>query len=160
MKSYIDNDLACGLYRLAEQRMQAAQRQMPCTEAVFTVMTNAMPDAVSYRDIEHLGNEDFLEASYLLLLGRPLDLQAKEVWQESLVLPKTAFHTAVLKTILQSSEYQTQRMPLTDCPLQLVDEEQPNVLIQTQVLPERLVRIYQAMPRFMQKLAKKIAGKE
>lgn len=161
MNHAIDNDLALKMFRLAETRMQAAEREMPCSEAVFLVMTGAQPDAVSYRDIESLGNADFLEASYLLLLGRPLDEQAKVVWQESIALPKTEFHTAVLKTIIQSSEYQTQRMPLTDCPLQLADEEkQQNVLVSAQVLPDRLVRMYQAMPRFMQKLAKKIAGKE
>lgn len=160
MNHAIDNDLALKLYRLAGTRMQAAERKMPCSEAVYLVMTGAQPDAVSYREIEHLSNEDFLEAAYLLLLGRPLDDQARIVWAESYVLPKTEFHTAVLKTIILSSEYQTQRMPLTECPYRLAEEEQQNVLVSTQVLPDRLVKMYQAMPRFMQKLAKKIAGKE
>ncbi len=160
MKTYTDDALARTIYQLAAQRMQAAGQQMPCSEAVFSVMTGAAPDGVSYRQIGHLENADFLEAAYMLLLGRPLDEPSRKTWQSSLSLPKQALQTLVLKTIMQSGEYQKSRIPLTDCPFPLFDGEQKNLLISSQALPERLVRIYQKMPRFMQKLAKKAAGKE
>ncbi|MCQ2417357.1 MAG: hypothetical protein MJ071_06060 [Oscillospiraceae bacterium] len=160
MKSYIDQELACALYRLAEQRMQAADRSMPCSEEVYLLLTTATPGIVSYRDMQHLSNPDFLEASYLLLLNRPLDEPARQVWEQNYDLPKEAFHAAVLKTIIQSGEYQHIRTSVTECPLQLCDEEQKNMLVASQALPERLVRLYQSMPRPLQKLAKKIAGKE
>ncbi len=160
MKTYTDDALARTIYQLAAQRMQAAGKQMPCSEAVFSVMTGAAPDGVSYRQIGHLENADFLEAAYMLLLGRPLDEPSRKTWQSSLSLPKQALQTLVLKTIMQSGEYQKSRIPLTDCPFPLFEGEQKNLLISSQALPERLVRIYQKMPRFMQKLAKKAAGKE
>ena len=72
MKTYTDDELARRLYGIAAERMQAANRQMPCSEAVFSVLTAAAPDAVSYPAMAQLGNADFLEAAYLLLLGRPL----------------------------------------------------------------------------------------
>ncbi|MBR5723253.1 MAG: hypothetical protein IKX57_06440 [Oscillospiraceae bacterium] len=160
MKTYTDDALARTIYQLAAQRMQAAGQQMPCSEAVFSVMTGAAPDGVSYRQIGHLENADFLEAAYMLLLGRPLDEPSRKTWQSSLSLPKQALQTLVLKTIMQSGEYQKSRIPLTDCPFPLFEGEQKNLLISSQALPERLVRMYQKMPRFMQKLAKKAAGKE
>jgi hypothetical protein len=160
MKTYTDDALARTIYQLAAQRMQAAGQQMPCSEAVFSVMTGAAPDGVSYRQIGHLENADFLEAAYMLLLGRPLDEPSRKTWQSSLALPQQEFQTLVLKTIMQSGEYQKSRIPLTDCPFPLFGGEQKNLLISSQALPERLVRIYQKMPRFMQKLAKKAAGKE
>lgn len=161
MKTYTDDALARTLYRLAAERMQNAGQEMPCSEEVFSVLTNAQPGAVSYRQIAHLNNADFLEAAYLMLLGRPLDDPSRESWKGSLVLPQQEFQIAVLKTILQSGEYRNNRIPLTDCPLHLSDGEvDQNLLISAQAMPQRLVRIYQKMPRFMQKLAKKIAGKE
>ena len=117
-------------------------------------------DGVSYRQIGHLENADFLEAAYLLLLGRPLDEPSRKTWQGSLSMPKQELQTLVLKTIMQSGEYQKSRISLTDCPFALFEGEQKNLLISSQALPERLVRMYQKMPRFMQKLAKKAAGKE
>lgn len=160
MKTYTDDALARTIYQLAEKRMHAAGQQMPCSEAVFSVMTGAAPDGVSYRQIGHLENADFLEAAYLLLLGRPLDEPSRQTWQGSLSLEKQELQTLVLKTILQSGEYQKSRIPLTDCPFALFEGDQKNLLISSQALPERLVRMYQKMPRFMQKLAKKAAGKE
>lgn len=161
MKNYTDDELARRLYGLAAERMQAAGRQMPCSEAVFSVLTAAQPDAVSYPALAQLGNADFLEAAYLLLLGRPVDEPARGVWSAQYPLPAQDFRTAVLRTIIQSAEYQKHRIPLTGCPLTLSeDEPQQNLLISSQAMPERLVKIYQHMPRFMQKLAKKIAGKE
>ena len=161
MKNYTDDELARRLYGIAAERMQAANRQMPCSEAVFSVLTAAVPDAVSYPAMAQLGNADFLEAAYLLLLGRPLDDPSRGVWEAQLALPEPDFRTAVLKTIIQSAEYQKRRIPLTGCPLKLSDDEpDQNLLISSQAMPERLVRIYQRMPRFLQKLAKKIAGKE
>ena len=75
-------------------------------------------------------------------------------------MPKQELQTLVLKTIMQSGEYKSNRIPLTDSPLQITDGEQQNLLISAQAMPQRLVRMYQKMPRFMQKLAKKAAGKE
>ncbi|MBP0966287.1 MAG: hypothetical protein J5722_01520 [Oscillospiraceae bacterium] len=160
MKTYTDDAFARSIYRIAAERMQTAGAKMPCSETVFSVMTAAAPDKVSYRQFAGLDNPDFLEAAYLLLLGRPLDDPSRESWQTSLVLPQDEFRTLVLKTIIQSGEYKNNRIPLTECPLTLVDGDQQNLLISAQALPQRLVRIYQKMPRFMQKLAKKAAGKE
>lgn len=161
MKQYTDDALARALYRLAAERMQAAEREMPCSEAVFSVLTAAAPDSVSYEAMSGLENADFLEAAYLLLLGRPLDPPTREAWQGNLALPQTEFRTLTLKTIVQSAEYAKHRVPLTGCPLSLAeDEPQGNMLIAAQAMPERLVRMYQKLPRPMQKLAKKIAGKE
>lgn len=161
MKTYTDDALARRLYGIASERMQAAQRNMPCSEEVFSVLTAAAPDAVSYPAMAQLENPDFLDAAYLLLLGRPIDAPAQAAWQPQIELPTQAFRTAVLQTIIRSSEYQKNRIPLAGCPLTLAeDEPQQNLLVSTQTIPPRLVRIYQRMPRFLQKLAKKIAGKE
>ena len=65
-----------------------------------------------------------------------------------------------MTTILRSAEYQRNPVPLTGCPLPLMQEDGQNLLIAAQAMPERLGRIYQNMPRFRQKLVKKIAGKE
>ena len=160
MKTYTDDALARTIYRIAEKRMQTAGQQMPCSEEVFSVMTNAAPDRVSYRQFGQLCNADFVEAAYMLLLGRPLDEPSRKTWESSLALPQQEFQMLVLKTILRSGEYQKNRIPLTDCPFPLFDGEQQNLLISSQAIPQRLVRFYQKMPRFMQKLAKKAAGKE
>lgn len=160
MKTYTDDALARVIYRIADARMQAAGAQMPCTENVFAVTAAAAPDAVQYAELANLENPDFLAAAYLRLLGRPVDPEAEKIWQGSLNLPESEFQTQVLKTILQSPEYQKIRIPLLGCPLSLSEGAQGNLLISAQAMPERLVRIYQKMPRPMQKLAKKIAGKE
>ena len=161
MRTYTDDVLARRLYGIAAERMQAVQRDMPCSEAVFSVLTAAAPDAVSYPAMETLCNPDFLDAAYLLLLGRPVDEPSKDAWNAQLSMPEKEFQTVVLQTIVRSSEYQKHRIPLKGCPLVLAeDEPQQNLLISSQAMPERLVRIYQKMPRFMQKCAKKIAGKE
>lgn len=161
MRTYTDDELARRLYGIAAERMQAVQRDMPCSEAVFSVLTAAAPDAVSYPAMETLCNPDFLDAAYLLLLGRPVDEPSKDAWNAQLSMPRKEFQTVVLQTIVRSSEYQKHRIPLKGCPLVLAeDEPQQNLLISSQAMPERLVRIYQKMPRFMQKCAKKIAGKE
>ena len=159
--NYTDDALARRLYGIAAERMQTAGREMPCSEAVFSVLTAAAPDAVSYPALEQLNNSDFLEAAYLLLLGRPVDEPSRAVWQAQFSLPEQAFRTAVLKTIVTSAEYQKHRIPLRGCPLTLSeDEPDQNLLISAQAMPERLVKMYQHMPRPLQKLAKKIAGKE
>ncbi|MBR3446630.1 MAG: hypothetical protein IKH27_02340 [Oscillospiraceae bacterium] len=160
MKTYTDDALARTIYRIAAERIQNAGGKMPCTEAVFSAVTAAAPDKVSYRQLAGLDNADFLEAAYLLLLGRPLDDPSRESWKGSLTLPPQELQTLVLKTIMQSGEYKSNRIPLTDCPLQITDGTQQNLLISAQAMPQRLVRMYQKMPRFMQKLAKKAAGKE
>ena len=66
MKTYTDDALARAIYHIAADRMQAAGQKMPCSEAVFSVMTNAAPDTVSYRQLAGLDNADFLEAAYML----------------------------------------------------------------------------------------------
>lgn len=160
MKTYTDDALARALYHLAAERMRAADCEMPCSEDVFAVLTAAAPDGIRYAELEQLENADFLEAAYLLLLERPIDEAARKSWQEQLGLPADDFRTRVLKTILRSAEYQLHRVPLCGCPLPLAEDQGQNLLISAQALPERLVRMYQKMPRPMQKLAKKIAGKE
>lgn len=160
MKTYTDDALARELYRLAAERMHAADCEMPCSEDVFAVLTAAAPDGIPYAALAHLENADFLEAAYLLLLERPLDEAARKSWQEQLSLPAEDFRTRVLTTVLRSAEYQHHRVPLYGCPLPLAEDQGQNLLISAQALPERLVRMYQRMPRPMQKLAKKIAGKE
>lgn len=160
MKTYTDDALARAIYKIADARMQAAGEKMPCSENVFAVTAAAAPDAVQYAELAALENPDFLAAAYLRLLGRPVDPEAGKVWQSSLDLPQLEFQTQVLKTIVRSPEYQKIRIPLYGCPLPLSDEQQGNLLISAQAMPERLVRIYQKMPLPLRKLAKKIAGKE
>ena len=127
---YTDDKLARRLYGLAAERMQAAGRQMPCSEAVFSVLTAAAPDAVSYPAMAALNNPDFLEAAYLLLLGRPVDAPSLDVWKAQFSQPEQEFRTSVLKTIITSAEYQKHRIPLRGCPLMLAeDEPQQNLLI-------------------------------
>ena len=161
MKIYTDDELARRIYGIASERMHAVQRELPCSEEVFSVLTAAKPDAVSYPAMAKLCNPDFLDAAYLLLLGRPVDEPSRAAWNAQLSMPEKEFQTVVLQTIVCSAEYQKHRIPLTGCPLKLAeDEPQQNMLISAQAMPERLVRMYQKMPRFMQKCAKKIAGKE
>lgn len=161
MKRYTDDALARAIYRTAAGRMQAAGREMPCSEAAFSVLTAASPEGVRYQDMAELNNADFLETAFLLLLGRPLDDTTRKAWQGNLALPETDFRILTLKTIVQSGEYANRRTPLTGCPFPLAeDEPQGNLLISAAAMPERLVKMYQALPRPMQKLAKKIAGKE
>ena len=162
MKNYTDDALACAIYQLANGRMQAAGQKMPCSEAVFSVMTNARPDYVSYQDIAHLGNADFMEAAYLLLLRRPLDEPTAKSCQENMHLPAREFQAMVLKNILDSDEYRKRNIPLTECPFVFTEPKPMPVLLtwEQPVIPQRLIRMYQKMPRFLQKLAKKIAGKE
>ena len=160
MKTYTDEALARAVYGIAAERMAQAGAEMPCSENVFAVLTAAKPDAVQYKEIAALSNADFLEAAYYLLLRRPLDAPSRTDWQSKLSLPETAFHTLVLKTVLHSAEYQLHRIPLTGCPLPLAEENGQNLIIAAQAMPERLVKMYQKMPRPMQKLAKKLAGKE
>lgn len=160
MKTYTDEALARAVYRIAAERMQAAGSEMPCSADAFAVISAAAPDAVSYPAMAALRNPDFLDAAYILLLGRAVDAPSAEAWQPQLSLPETVFRTNVLTTILRSAEYQRNPVPLTGCPLPLAAEDGQNLLIAAQAMPERLVRLYQKMPRPVQKLAKKLAGKE
>ena len=160
MKTYTDDALARAVYGIAAERMQQAGAEMPCSENVFAILNAAQPDAVRYDEIAALGNADFLEAAYYLLLRRPLDAPSRADWQGKLAQPEPQFQTLVLKTILHSAEYQQHRVPLTGCPLPLAEESGQNLMIAAQAMPERLVRLYQKMPRPVQKLAKKLAGKE
>ena len=160
MKTYTDEALSRAVYGIAAERMHQAGAEMPCSEDVFAVLTAAQPDAVRYDEIAALGNADFLEAAYYLLLRRPLDAPSRADWQGKLSEPAPQFQTLVLKTILHSAEYQRYRIPLTGCPLPLAEESGRNLMIAAQAMPERLVKMYQKMPRPMQKIARKIAGKE
>ena len=161
MTRYTDDALARAVYSLAEKRMQENGGTLPYSMDVFSVMTSAAPDSVSYPAMEPLSNADFLQAAFLLLLLRPIDDGAKKAWEGRLSLPKTEFQTAVLNSILGSAEYQRSMIPLTDCPLP-ISTKGPEVKVVTvnQGMPPRLVRIYQKMPKPLRSLAKKIAGKE
>lgn len=160
MKTYTDKALALAVYQIAAARMQAAGCEMPCSAEAFAVISAAAPDAADYSAMAALRNPDFLDAAYILLLGREVDAPAKASWQAQFGLPETVFRTNVLTTILRSAEYQRNPVPLTGCPLPLMQEDGQNLLIAAQAMPERLVRLYQKMPRPVQKLAKKLAGKE
>lgn len=154
-------DTAVRIYRLAATRLYAADMQPACTEGVFTVLASLAPDHVSYTLFEGLCNEDFLHAVYYALLGRAIDPAALQHWQMQYHLPKEQFRTAVLHTVLVSPEYKIRSLPLTDCSLPVVSVA-PQITITTAVqgLPPRLVRIYRALPPFLQRMAKRIAGKE
>ena len=160
-QQYTTDELARALYRIAGERMQAAGRKMPCSEDAFSVLTAASPEGVRYQDMAGLSNADFLETAFLLLLGRPLDDTTRKAWRGNLALPESEFRALTLRTIVRSAEYAKHRTPLYGCPFPLAeDEPQGNLLISAAAMPERLVKMYQKMPRPMQKLAKKIAGKE
>lgn len=161
MTKYTDDALARAIYGIADAKMTEIGKKLPVSEDVFSVMTAASPEYVSYAQMESLGNEDFLETAFLLLLGRPIDEGAKNAWQGNLALPKEAFQTAVLNSVLGSPEYQRQNIMLRGCPLPVtLEEPQVTVCVVNQGMPDRLVRIYQKLPKPLQKLAKKIAGKE
>ncbi len=161
MTQYTDDALARAIYTLADERMQAEGKTLPYSMGVFSVMTAAAPDRVSYPAMAELRNADFLDAAFLLLLQRPIDDGAKEAWEKRLTLPETEFRTAVLNSILGSPEYQRNMIPLVGCTLP-IQTQQPEVkvCVVNQGMPPRLVRIYQKLPKWMQKLAKKLAGKE
>ena len=161
MRTKLEGSLAKRLYQLTAARMDAASQEMPCSEAVFAVLTDARPDCVSYSAMAGLSNLDFLEAAFLLLLQRPVDDAAKKSWSAKLSLPRTEFQTAVLRAVLHAQEYQQHLRPLTGCPLPLADDAaRIHVQVTAQPMPARLLRIYRKMPRPVQILAKKIAGKE
>lgn len=161
MKIYSDEALSRALFALAEQRMQAAGNTFYCSEAVFAVMAAVAPDHVSYELLKQLENRDFLHAVYLTLLQRPIDQAAAQNWESQLSLPSSQFQTALLNSVLHSQEYRNNPMPLLDCPLPLESQTpQLTIHVVNNGLPDRLVRIYQKLPRSLQKLAKKIAGKE
>lgn len=161
MSNTAPTDTALRIYRLAAARLYAADMQPVCTEGVFAVLAALAPDHVSYSLFEGLCNEDFLHAVYYALLGRAIDAAALHRWKMQLHLPKEQFRTAVLHTVLASPEYRIRSLPLTDCPLPIASAA-PQVTITTAVqgLPPRLVRIYRALPPFLQRMAKRIAGKE
>ncbi|MGN0647555.1 MAG: hypothetical protein ACI4J3_02860 [Oscillospiraceae bacterium] len=152
---------ALRIYRLAAARLYAANMQPACSEDVFAVLAAIAPDRVSYGLFEELCNEDFLHAVYYALLGRAIDSAALHRWKMQFHLSRTQFRTAVLHTVLTSPEYRMRSLPLTDCPLP-IPATGPQVTITTGVqgLPPRLVRIYRALPPFLQRMAKRIAGKE
>lgn len=162
MKTYTDDALARALYRLAAGRMQTAGAEMPCSEDVFAVQTTAAPDSVPYAAIAAFGNADFLASAYLLLLGRPIDPPALRAWEPQLALSAEDFQARVLKTILRSAEYRQMPAPpaLTDCPLPLDDAPEQKMPLTAQTMPKWLTAVYRKMPRPVQRLAKKLAGRE
>ncbi len=155
------SDTAVKIYRLAAARLYAADMQPICTEGVFSVLAAIAPDHVSYALFDGLCNEDFLHAVYYALLGRAIDTAALHRWQAQFALPEEQFRTAVLQSLLASPEYKIRSLPLMGCPLTVAGTA-PQVTVTTAVqgLPPRLVRIYHALPPFLQRLAKRIAGKE
>ena len=154
---------AGALYAIAARRMAAAGSEMPCSAAVFTVLSQAEPEQVRYPLLAGLENADFLEAAFLLLLERPVDAETRAAWSRRYDLPRPQFQTAVLRSVLHSQEYTAHMFsrPLTGCPLPLTDANAGvRVQVAAQPMPERLLRIYRRMPGPMKRLAKKLAGKE
>ena len=154
-------ELRSRIYRLAAERIEAAQGLMPCSEALFEALAAQRPDAADYALLSGLDNADFLEAVFLLLLCRPLDDSTKSAWQpRTETLAAGEFQTAVLRSVLRSAEYQQHQIPLLHCPLPVTDAApQISVQVAPQQMPDRLVRLYRKLPAPMKRLAKKIAGK-
>lgn len=160
MTDYSDDALARAIYGIADAKMAEHGKKLPVSEDVFSVLTAATPDGVSYPAMKPLGNEDFLDTAFLLLLGRPIDDSTKSAWKGNFPLPKEQFQTAVLNSILGSAEYQRNCIPLRDCPLAVsLPTPQLTVCVVNQGMPDRLVRVYQKLPQPLRKVAKKIAGK-
>lgn len=161
MKIDSDRETAKAIFSVADARLQAAGERSLCSQGVFGVLASAAPDAVSYALFDGLSNEDFLQAVYLVLLHRPIDDAAAAAWASRLQQPQLTFRTALLNTVLASGEYRSHFIPLKDCPLPLaVHAPQLTVYVAGQGLPQRLVRVYQRLPRSLQRVAKKIVGKE
>lgn len=161
MKIYSDREMAQAIFSAADARLREAGEASLCSRAVFCVLAAASPDTISYPLFDGLSNEDFLQSVYLTMLHRPIDDAAKTVWASRLHEPQWRFRTALLNTVLASKEYRNHPIPLTDCPLPLdVHAPQLTVYVASQGLPQRLVRIYQRLPRSLQRVAKRIAGKE
>lgn len=149
------------IYRLAEERIEAAEGKMPCSAALFEALAAQRPDAADYALLADLNNADFLEAAFLLLLCRPVDDGTKAAWQpRTESLAPAEFQTAVLRSVLRSAEYQQHQIPLLHCPLPVTDST-PQIQVQVAAaqMPDRLVRVYRKLPAPMKRLAKKIAGK-
>ena len=155
------DELLSRIYRLADTRIQAAGSEMPCSEALFRAMAAQTPGIFDYSLVSGLCNEDFLAAAFLGLLERPLDDNTKTAWQDRCrEMPAETFQTAALRSVLHSAEYRQHQVKLTGCPLPVTDRGQSvSVQISGQQMPDKLVRMYRRLPRPMQKLAKKIAGK-
>ncbi len=155
-----DAALLRSVYGIAAQNMQAAGKEMPCAEEMFLTLSMVDPEGTSYRQLEHLNNAEFLEAAYMLLLGRPIDPGAKAARQSQLDMEQTAFRTMLLKAILHSEEYRMHGIPLRDCPLPIAENGLAvTVNVSGPAVPERVMRLYHAMPQPLKKIAKKIAGR-
>ena len=75
--------------------------------------------------------------------------------------PQEVFRSALLHSVLASPEYRSRLVLLTDCPLPVASAvPQLTVAASVQGLPPRLIRLYRMLPPFLQRLAKRIAGKE
>lgn len=161
MKTYSDREMAKAIFAVADARLQQAGEQPICSQAVFCALASAAPDVISYTLFDDLSNEDVLQAGYLLLLRRPVDAAALAVWSTRYDESPQVFRTALFNSLLSSQEYRSRPIPLSDCPLPLaVTAPQLTLYMANGGLPRRLVRIYQKLPRSLQRVAKRIAGKE
>lgn len=161
MKTYSDREMAQAIFAAANDRLLAAGERSICSQAVFCALASTAPDMVSYTLFEDLSNEDVLQAGYLLLLRRPVDAAALAVWRTRLDESPQVFRTALFNSLLSSREYRNHPIPLSDCPLPLaVAAPQLTLHMANRGLPQRLIRIYQKLPRSLQRVAKRIAGKE
>lgn len=161
MNDHTQDTLLRAVYRIADSRLQAAGEASLCTENVFCALAASAPDKVSYTQLAEFSNEDFLQAVYLTLLGRPVDTGALHRWRQHLQEPKEVFRSALLHSVLASPEYRSRSVLLTDCPLPVASAvPQLTVAASVQGLPPRLIRLYRMLPPFLQRLAKRIAGKE
>ena len=109
--------LARRLFRIAEENLHAAGGDMPCTEDVFAVLTDANPDCADYGRLRGLSNPEFVQAVFALLLKRPLDRQTARFWQTQYGRSPHDFQTAVLQAVLGSAEYRKKGIPLLHCDL-------------------------------------------
>lgn len=161
MNDHTQNTLLRAVYRIADSRLRAAGEASICTEDIFCTLAAAAPDAISYTLLTELCNEDFLQAVYLTLLDRPVDAGALLRWRQHLQEPLEVFRSALLHSVLASPEYRSRPVLLTDCPLPMASlAPQLTVVTSVQGLPPRLIRLYRMLPPFLQRLAKRIAGKE
>ncbi len=161
MNDHTPDTLLRSVYRIADSRLRAAGEASVCTEDIFCALAASAPDTVSYTQLAGLSNADFLQAVYLTLLGRPVDAGALHRWRQHLQEPQEVFRTALLCSVLASPEYRSRSVLLTDCPLPLASlAPQLTVAASVQGLPPRLIRLYRMLPPFLQRLAKRIAGKE
>ena len=111
-KRYSDAVLGQKIYQIVAERMKAADMPMHCSENVFICkLSAAKSGTASYSMLEHLDNEEFLEAAYQMLLMRPVDEEGRGTYSEYFDLPKEEFRNRLLHDILHSEEYSQKMIP-------------------------------------------------